>query len=140
MKQRILVVESSGAFNRRGSCVSMVDDQRYLVEVATDGAGAFARISAHPPALVILDARASKSASIDWCRRIKADSISRDVKVIMVTSSGEWGCVFEAFAAGCDDYLVEPFGRLELELKLKELLKFSHLRSGMSRAAVTGRV
>jgi DNA-binding response OmpR family regulator len=60
--------------------------------------------------------------------------------VILVTSTGEWGSVFEAFAAGCDDYVVEPFDRRELELKMRELLKFSHLKSSITRAAAIVRM
>jgi two-component system, OmpR family, phosphate regulon response regulator PhoB len=87
---------------------------------------------------VILDAREPQMASIEWCRRIKSSSQTRDVKVVIMTSSGEWGRVFEAFAAGCDDYVVEPIDRTELALKMKELLKFSHLRAGLGRSKVKG--
>jgi two-component system, OmpR family, phosphate regulon response regulator PhoB len=140
MKERILVVEGSGIPERRTSCGALLDGQRYVVEIAGDGADAFARISTRQPELVILDARVSTTTSIEWCRRIKADSLTRDVKVIIVTSTGEWGRVFEAFAAGCDDYVVEPFDRMELELKVREVLKFSHLKSGISRAGAVARI
>jgi DNA-binding response OmpR family regulator len=139
MKQKILVVEPSNLAGRSSSCSSMLDEKLFLVEFAADGNEAFARISARPPELVILDARASMSTSVEWCRRIKADSLTRDVKVIIVTSGGEWGRVFEAFAAGCDDYMVEPFDRRELELKMKELLKFSHLKTNVAQAAAVAR-
>jgi DNA-binding response OmpR family regulator len=135
MKERIIVIEGSGMQDRRRSCGALLDSQRYVVETMDDCAEAFARISSRPPDLVILDARISTVSSIEWCRRIKAGSLTRDVKVIIVTSTGEWGRVFDAFAAGCDDYVVEPFDRMELELKMKELLKFSHLKSSVSRAA-----
>ena len=134
MKERILVIEGSGIKERCTSCGAMLDGQRYVVELEGDGAESFARISARPPDLIILDARVSTTCSIDWCRRIKSDSSTRDVKGIIVTSTGEWGRVFEAFAAGCDDYVVEPLDRRELELKMKELLKFSHLKYSVSRA------
>jgi DNA-binding response OmpR family regulator len=139
MKQKILVVEPSKLAGRSSSCSSMLDEKLFLVDYAADGNEAFTKISARPPELVILDARASSATSIEWCRRIKADSLTRDVKVIIVTSSGEWGRVFEAFAAGCDDYMVEPFDRRELELKMKELLKSpqdEHHASGRGRQAV----
>jgi DNA-binding response OmpR family regulator len=139
MHERILVVEGTGIPERRTSCGALLDAQRWQVESAADGAEAFARMAKGPPDLVILDARVSTAASIEWCRRIKADSLTRDVKVVIVTSTGEWGRVFEAFAAGCDDYLVEPFDRRELDLKVKELLKFSHLRTGFARAAAGAR-
>jgi PleD family two-component response regulator len=139
MKQKILVVEPSNLAGRRSSCGSMLDEQLFLVEFAADGNEAFTKISARPPELVILDARASMATSVEWCRRIKADSLTRDVKVIIVTSGGEWGRVFEAFAAGCDDYVIEPFDRRELELKMKELLKFSHLKTSIEQAAAVAR-
>lgn len=139
MKQRVLVVESPNAKDRRTSCGAMVDDTRFLVDIAPSGAEALSRIFSRPPDLAIIDARAAVATTIEWCRRIKQDSLTRDVKVILLIAASEWGRVFEALAAGCDDYLVEPFDRRELELKMKELLKFSHLKSDISRAAAVVR-
>ena len=138
MEERILIVENGKGSARAGSCSDVLHDQGYRVEKATDGAEAFAKISSHPPDVVILDAREPQLGSIEWCRRIKADTATRDVKVVIMTASGEWGRVFEAFAAGCDDYMVDPIDRTELALKMKELLKFSHLRAGITRATVKG--
>jgi two-component system phosphate regulon response regulator PhoB len=139
MRERILVVEGPSQAGRCVSCGAMLDEARFIVELASDGNEAFTRISTRPPDLVIFDARVSTTTSIEWCRRIKRDSLTRDVKVIIATAAADWGRVSEAFAAGCDDYMIEPFDRRELELKMKELLKFSHLKSSISRAAAVVR-
>jgi CheY-like chemotaxis protein len=138
MTEKILIVENETEIPGNSPCGTLLHGQGYVVEIAESGAEAFAKIATHPPDLVILDAREQKNNSIEWCRRIKADAATRDIKVVIMTSSGEWGRVFEAFAAGCDDYMVEPFDRTELALKMKELFKFSHLRGGVARGTIKG--
>ena len=140
MAQRILIIESELPVASPSTCGTALNDQGYVVDTATDGAEALVKIAARPPDLVILDARDPAALNVEWCRRIKSDKATRDIKVVVMTSSGEWGRVFEAFAAGCDDYLVEPFDRTELALKLKELFKFSHLRPGAVDVPVKGTI
>lgn len=140
MRERILVVEGADSVRSGSSFGAVIAGQGYFVESMSECAEAFAHLAEAPPDLVILDVRGARSADIEWCRRIKGDSATRDVKVIVVTSTGAWSRVFEAFAAGCDDYLVEPFDRAELTLKMKDLLKFSHLRRDIDRAAMSGRL
>jgi DNA-binding response OmpR family regulator len=131
---RILIVESAVP-----AASGLLRDHGYNVDIARDGTDAYEQISARLPDIVILDARDPKSDGIEWCRLIKANPAIRDVKVVVMTNDGHWGRVFEAFAAGCDDYLVEPLDRTELALKMNELLKFSHLRGKMAKAAPTRR-
>ena len=140
MMERVLVVEGPVRARNGSSFGAAVAGQGYFVETMASCAEAFTQLAKSPPALVIIDLRGERSADIEWCRRIKGDAATRDVKVLVVTSSGTWNRVFEAFAAGCDDYLVEPFDRAELALKMKDLLKFSHLRRDIDRAAMAGRL
>lgn len=123
------------AENAATTASTLLRDHGYDVEVADSGARAYERIIARPPDVAIFDARDPKSDGIEWCRLVKANPGTRDVKVVLLTGSGHWGRIFEAFAAGCDDYLVEPLDRTEIALKMNELLKFSRLRGRISRAA-----
>jgi two-component system cell cycle response regulator len=102
--------------------------QGYGVVTADDGVDALDKIGDARPDLVLLDLMMPRLDGIETCRRIKNDEATRDVKVVMCTSRSDYARISEAFAAGCDDYVVKPVDRMELLLKVGELLKFSHLR------------
>jgi two-component system cell cycle response regulator len=126
MQPRILAVddtETMRAFYRL-----LLTGQGYDVATADDGVDAIDKIGDVRPDLVLLDLMMPRMDGIETCRRIKNDEATRDVKVVMCTSRSEYARISEAFAAGCDDYVVKPVDRTELLLKVRELLKFTHLR------------
>ena len=126
MHERILVVDDTETMRSFGNI--LLTGQGYSVETADDGMEALNKVDEFDPDLVLLDLMMPNLNGIECCRRIKSSEATRDIKVVMVTSSGEYPRISEAFAAGCDDYVVKPIDRTELLLKVKELLKFSHLR------------
>jgi CheY-like chemotaxis protein len=126
MNERILIVDDTETMRSFGNV--LLTGQGYRVETAGDGMEALDKIDAFDPDLVLLDLMMPRLNGIECCRQIKSSEATRDIKVVMVTSSGEYPRISEAFAAGCDDYVVKPIDRTELLLKVKELLKFSHLR------------
>jgi len=126
MRDKILVVDDTETM--RSFYRLLLDSQGYEVEAAQDGVEALQMVRSSTPDLVLMDLVMPNMDGIECCRQIKAREDSRDVKVVMVTSRSEYTRISEAFAAGCDDYVVKPVDRTELMLKVKELLKFSHLR------------
>jgi CheY-like chemotaxis protein len=133
MSDRILVVDDTETM--RSFYDVLLRGQGYQVEEAQDGVEAMEKVNAEAPALVLMDLMMPNMDGIEACRRIKSSERTRDVKVVMVTSRDEYSRITEAFAAGCDDYIVKPVDRTELMLKVKELLKFTHLRQ-LLRAGV----
>ncbi|MFO8072476.1 MAG: response regulator [Polyangia bacterium] len=126
MNEMILAVDDTETM--RAFYDQLLSGQGYSVETADDGQQALERIGDVQPDLILLDVMMPKLDGVETCRRIKSIDSTRDVKVVMVTSRSEYSRISEAFAAGCDDYVVKPVDRTELLLKVKELLKFSHLR------------
>jgi CheY-like chemotaxis protein len=106
----------------------LLSGQGYELESAENGVQALEKIKANKPDLVLLDILMPEMDGIECCRRIKSEEVTRDIKVVMVTTKSEYEKVKEAFAAGCDDYVTKPINRVELLSKLKELLKFSELK------------
>ena len=59
------------------------------IETAADGVEAMQCIESAPPDLVLLDVMMPRMSGFEVCRKIKADPVSRDVVVIMVTALNE---------------------------------------------------
>lgn len=126
MHERILSVDDSDTM--RTFYDLLLSAHGYRVETAVDGVQAMGKLDAFRPDLVLLDLVMPNMDGIECCRSIKSDVRWRDTKVVMVTSRSDYAQIMEAFAAGCDDYIVKPVDRIELLLKVRELLKFSHPR------------
>lgn len=83
----------------------------YEVETAPDGEEALARVAAHRPALVLLDAMLPRIHGFEVARRLRADVRTRDVPVVMMTAIYRgWRFAQDARDAyGAEDYIEKPF-------------------------------
>ncbi|MCA9065776.1 MAG: response regulator, partial [Planctomycetaceae bacterium] len=55
------------------------------------------------------------------------------IPVLMVTALNEQGDIEKAVEAGCDDFLSKPVNRLELQTRVRSLLRVRHLTSERDR-------
>lgn len=71
--------------------------------------GRFAqRSGADMPRLVLLDIKLPKVDGLEVLRRLKSDSKTRWIPVVMLTSSREQSDLFESYRLGVNSYIVKP--------------------------------
>jgi CheY-like chemotaxis protein len=63
-----------------------------------------------------------KPDGFDVCRTLKGDPSTRDVPVIMLSAHDKAADVAEARAVGASNYLLKPFGPIELIDAIKKVL------------------
>jgi CheY-like chemotaxis protein len=97
----------------------MLVGQRAEVVVARNGLEALERVAEQTPDLILMDIMMPELDGVETCRRLKSDPRTGAIPVVMVTTKGNPEKVEEAFAAGCDDYLTKPFGKLDLLAKVR---------------------
>jgi two-component system phosphate regulon response regulator PhoB len=70
---------------------------------------------------------------LEVCRRLRADSQTRDIPIIMLTAKSEERDVVTGLERGADDYITKPFSPRVLVARVKSLLrrKDAELRSQM---------
>ena len=96
------------------------------VTVAHDGPGGLQLALGRPWDAIVLDIRLPGLNGLDVCREIRAQTAQ--VPILMLTArGGEFDRVL-GLELGADDYLTKPFSVLELQARVKALLR---------RAAVT---
>ncbi len=90
-----------------------------------DGEAFFLAVAAALPELVILDVMLPGQDGVEILRRLKADSRTRDLPVIMATAKGAEYDKIQSLDLGADDYLVKPFGMMEMVSRVKAVLRRS---------------
>jgi DNA-binding response OmpR family regulator len=116
--RRVLVVDDDDDI--RLLLEELLHGAGYGVDTAQDGRVALRTFHANPCDLVILDLSMPELDGFETLERIRDLS---DVPVILLTArSGEIDKV-RGFRAGADDYVVKPFGRQELLMRIEALLR-----------------
>ncbi len=108
----ILVVEDD--FDTCALIALKLRSHGFDVRTATNGEEALAEIAAARPDLVVLDIMMPKLGGFDVCRRLRDDSATADIPVIMLTSKARESDVEQGLAVGADDYMAKPFSPREL--------------------------
>jgi DNA-binding response OmpR family regulator len=93
----------------------------YQVRAYTTGAAVLKGIDTDVIA-VILEERLPGLSGLDLCRTLRHDPTTADIPVLMVSNCGAEEEALAAFAAGADDWLVEPLHVREFQLRLAGLL------------------
>ena len=75
------------------------------------------------PDLILLDWMLPGTSGIEYARRLRRDSLTRDVPIIMLTARGEENDRVGGLEAGVDDYVVKPFSARELLARIRAVLR-----------------
>ena len=84
------------------------------------------------PNLLLLDIMLPGEDGISILKKIRADSATKELPVIMLTAKGTEYDKVVGLDSGADDYVAKPFGTMELISRIKALLR----RSGMNNDPV----
>ncbi len=115
---RVLIVEDDEAIAEVVQRMLRIDG--YKTEIAVDGEQALAISQTFNPDLVVLDLGLPRLDGTEVARRLREQG---DVPILMLTARDAVESKVEGFEAGADDYLVKPFERAELLVRLRALLR-----------------
>lgn len=113
--------------------------EAYLADVdceiatAVDGADTLAQVTAFRPDMILLDVMMPKLSGFEVCQRLKGDSATSPIMILMVTALGELGDIERAVEAGTDDFLSKPVNRIELVKRVENMLKLRHVSDELER-------
>jgi two-component system phosphate regulon response regulator PhoB len=117
-----------------------LEKQGFRVEEASDGEEALTRIAETKPDLVLLDWMLPAVSGIEVCRRLRRQSATRDLPVIMVTARVEEQDSVRALNTGADDYVTKPFSMEALAARIRALLRRAGGMPGKGRLEFHGLV
>ena len=88
-----------------------------------DGCSFFQALETERPELIILDIMLPGEDGIEILKKLRSSSKYKDIPVIMATAKGTEMDKIEGLNFGADDYLVKPFGVMEMVARVKAVLR-----------------
>jgi diguanylate cyclase (GGDEF)-like protein len=95
----------------------------YRVLIARNGAEALEIVATDLPDLILLDVMMPGLDGIEVTRRLRADSRTSTMPVIMLTAKTMTADRVLGLTAGADDYIIKPFDTLELVARVRSTLR-----------------
>ena len=120
MTKRILVVEDQA--DNRQIIRDMLAPTDYEITEAENGEQALAAVAKQRPDLILMGIQLPIMDGYEVTRQIKANSAMRSIPIIAVTSHALNGEEKTARAAGCDDYVPEPYSPRQLLAKIRQYM------------------
>ena len=111
-----------------------LEKEGYGVVLSGDGEEALILIDEKQPDLVILDWMLPSVSGIEVCRRLRQNTLTRNLPIIMLTARGEETDRIRGLDTGADDYVVKPFSMVELTARVRAVLR--RIRPGLSEDKV----
>ncbi|MDO4567432.1 MAG: response regulator transcription factor [Clostridia bacterium] len=90
-----------------------------------DGEAFFAALGVRLPELVLLDVMLPGEDGVSLLKRLKSHQATRSIPVIMATARGAEYEKVQSLDLGADDYLVKPFGMMEMVSRVRAVLRRS---------------
>jgi CheY-like chemotaxis protein len=121
----------------RRPCILLIDDDQleilflagalegdYEVIFAFDGVTALESAGRHLPDLILLDVMMPGIDGFEVCRRLKADSRTKEIPVIFITGLSEAAAETKGLKMGAVDYISKPFHPAPLRARVDMHIKF----------------
>ncbi len=88
-----------------------------------DGMAMLEALQSETPELIVLDIMLPEMDGIEILKKLRADTKHRDIPVIMATAKGTEMDKITGLNLGADDYLVKPFGMMEMVARINAVLR-----------------
>ena len=119
---KIVVIEDESAIRRVIVLALKTAGYRNVLE-EENGVAGYELVERERPQLVLLDIMIPRMDGIEVCRRLRANPITRDIPVIMLTAKSEEHDVVLGLDAGANDYITKPFSKAILLARIRAVLR-----------------
>jgi two-component system alkaline phosphatase synthesis response regulator PhoP len=106
----------------------------FEVVVAADGEETLARVRSFQPDVLLLDIMMPKLSGFEVCKRLKSESATRELPILMITALDQPSDIERAVEAGADDFLTKPIHQTELVRRVRALIESRKTTDGLDQA------
>lgn len=106
----------------------------YEVRTASDGEAGLQQARRDVPHLILLDLMLPNIDGLEVCRKLREDSATRAIPIVMVSARGEESDVVLGLELGAEDYVTKPFSPRVLIARVRAVLRRSTRTAEQERA------
>ncbi|MCE3264527.1 MAG: DNA-binding response regulator [Pseudoduganella sp.] len=117
---RILIIEDNKDI--LANLYGFLEPKGYVLDSAINGYGGLALAAEHEYDAVVLDVMLPGLNGLELCRKLRGE-LGKATPVLMLTARDTVEDKVAGFESGADDYLVKPFSLVELEIRLRALVR-----------------
>jgi phosphate regulon transcriptional regulator PhoB len=121
MAREVLVVEDEPDIRRL--VVLHLEREGFRCRTAASGTDALREVKASIPDLVVLDLMLPELDGLEVCRRLRRDTSTASVPIIMLTAKSDEVDRIVGLEVGADDYVGKPFSPKELVARVRAVLR-----------------
>jgi PAS domain S-box-containing protein len=126
---KVLIVDDSE--EARKLLLYILATEQYEVLVADSGELALKAVALSQPELILLDVNMPEMDGVEVCRRLRSSSETRDIPVILLSSSLDFEKRLEGLQAGAIDFINKPFVSEELLARVRAHIELAKLRKNL---------
>jgi DNA-binding response OmpR family regulator len=119
---RTLILVADDNADILGLVKAVLERSGYDVVTVSDGAQALASVDQRKPDLAVLDITMPEIDGLEVLRRLRADSRTSGLPVLLLSAQAQEADVVRGFATGASAYLKKPFSPRQLRERVAGLL------------------
>jgi len=118
---KILIADDDPVLQKFLSALLEKYDYHYIS--ATKGIEAIDKVNTFNPDLILLDVMMPEMDGLEVCKKLKGDLSTQHIPIIIITGDTDKDLRVKGLSAGANDFLTKPINRLELMVRVKNLLR-----------------
>ncbi len=127
---KILIIDDDER-NRR-LLTALLSLQGHECLLASSGKQALDVVRLTPPDIILLDLVMPEMDGFEVARILKSNQATRCIPIIMLTSLNDADSRIRGLQAGAEDFVSKPFDRIELQMRIRNLLKLKVAMDAMT--------
>jgi DNA-binding response OmpR family regulator len=120
---RILIIEDHPDI--LANLYGFLEPKGHVLDAARNGYAGLALASENQYDVIVLDVMLPGLNGLELCEKLR-EELKNATPVLMLTARDSLSDKVAGFDSGADDYLVKPFSLVELEVRLKALVRRAH--------------
>jgi PAS domain S-box-containing protein len=107
---------------------SLFSEEGYRISLADNGTEGLEKAIQGTPDLILLDVMMPGMDGFEVCRRLRADSTTAEIPIIMVTALNDRQSRIRGIEAGADDFINKPFDIDEMATRVRTIMRLNRYR------------
>ncbi len=122
---RILIVDDEDRSRRL--LEALLQQQNFHTRAVSSGSEALESAPDYQPDLILLDLMMPGMSGFEVTKRLKSDPVTRNIPIIIVSALEDRSSRIRALEAGAEEYLTKPIDRMDLKIRVRNLLRLKEL-------------